>query len=306
MDGIRVRPMPPPPGLLDSLSNMQRQVQDEPVVRAPPSVNKTRPPPPAVLQHMRNREIEGDPEAWSEEEEEGMSSEEEESDEESDEDEEDMSPEQMAQQSMLARIIKIKTLHRMTGPVVSRNTDVDTVRSEMNRLEDEVVLRQSIKMQRRVLMAIASGIEFVHFKTPVTGKLSGWSELLMANIDSYDDVFDRLHRKHAPTLGFGKGKRTEPEIELAMMVGYSAFSFAVTTTMLKMGTPTAPPAARDTPFSMTDYKQRKSEMGFAKEEAKLTATPNTSGATAAMLAYNAGSTNTRAPAKKPHVVTFGT
>ena len=196
-------------------------------------------------------------------------------DEEEEEEEEDEDPEVAAQRAlieeeqkgaMLSRIAKIKQAHKLSGPCMSRHNSAQDVQFELRRLEDELVLRQSVKVQRRMLMAAASGIEFLHHRTPASGKLTGWSETIMAGIDSYDDVFDRLHRKHAPKLGFGKGRRTEPEVEIAMMVGYSAFSFALTNTMMQLGKPAARPASD---FSLTDYQQRKGQMGFAEEEAGM-------------------------------------
>jgi hypothetical protein len=198
-----------------------------------------------------------------------------------DEDEdEECTPESEAQRAMLeeeqkggmiARIAKIKSNNKIQGPVMTRLSSLDDVRFELQRLESELVLRQSVKVQRRVLMAVASGLEFAHSKTPIRGKLVGWSEAIMANIDSYDDVFDRLHRKHAPKLGFGKGKPTEPELELAMMVGYSAFSFALTNTMMQLGKPAG--ANAEAGFSLPAYKERKEAMGLQAEESRISSFP---------------------------------
>ena len=195
-------------------------------------------------------------------------------------DDDECTPESEAQRAMLeedqkagmiARIAKIKSANKIQGPVMTRLSSLDDVRFELLRLESEMVLRQSVKVQRRVLMAVASGLEFAHSKTPIRGKLSGWSETIMANIDSYDDVFDRLHRKHAPKLGFGKGKRSEPELELAMMVGYSAFSYGLTNTMMQLGKPAD--AKTDTAFDLPTYQQRKEAMGFQAEESRISSFP---------------------------------
>lgn len=295
-DGIRVGGgMPPPPALMEALSNGAKTRVSPPPVRQPPV--RMAPRPPDHILGMVGRDQ--DPGGYDEDDDDGDDAEEggyedfEEGEEELDEEEEEEeTPEQAARRAlleeeqkaaMLARIAKIKSVHRMTGPCMSRHSSVEDVRFELRRLEDELVLRQSVKVQRRMLMAAASGLEFVHHKTPARGKLTGWSESIMASIDDYDDVFDRLHRKHAPKLGFGKGKRTEPEVELAMMVGYSAFSFALANTMTNLGkpTPTQQAGGAAPGFSASQYKQRAAEMDFKAEEAKLGAISSSSAVAAA-------------------------
>jgi hypothetical protein len=276
--GIRVGSSMPPDSVLAALGQ-----QKKPPPNPPPPLTTGKTPPPGFFKPFQTSyksEDEGEDEGGDEGADEGEDEGEDEGDGFSDEDndEESEDPEESARRmvlleeqksAMIARISKIKTSHKIAGPVLTRMSSVEDVRFELHRLEDEVVLRQSVKVQRRVLMAVASGLEFAHHKTPASGKLSGWSETIMANIDSYDDVFDRLHRKHAPKLGFGKGRRNEPELELAMMVSYSAFSFALTNTMMQLGKPAVPPPTKRPDFSLSDYSARKKEMGFEEEEKKM-------------------------------------
>lgn len=270
--GIRVSGAPPTESILERLTNPDK-APPPPATRVQSTMRLGQPPPRFAMRAAAHDDVEDSEEEYDEEnsgeDEEDHDSEEEEADDE----EEDEDPEVAVQRAlieeeqkgaMLSRIAKIKQTHKLAGPCMSRHNSSHDVQFEMRRLEDELVLRQSVKVQRRMLMAAASGIEFLHHRTPASGKLTGWSETIMAGIDSYDDVFDRLHRKHAPKLGFGKGRRTEPEVEIAMMVGYSAFSFALTNTMMQLGKPAARPPAD---FSLTDYQRRKGEMGFAEEEA---------------------------------------
>lgn len=144
--------------------------------------------------------------------------------------------EQIQQQERASLRSKIKRLSEQTGIkcIVIRNTlTIDDLQAEVKRITDEHTLMRSIKFQRRLLLTFTSGVEFIHNKTPLAGKLDGWGDSMMASLDDYDRVFERLHEKHAPRHGVD-GKPTkpmEPEVELLYLLGYSAFSYGVTSSI---------------------------------------------------------------------------
>lgn len=149
--------------------------------------------------------------------------------------------EQAAALSAEARAALAERIKRFAGRhgLRARNVNVDwpddDLEDEMRRLEHEVSLQRSLKFQRRMLLTFTAGCEYVHTKTPLRGRLDGWGETVLSQIDDYDDVFERLHEKHAPKLGVaGMGKAEEPEVQLLRMLAYSAFTHAVTTSIAQM------------------------------------------------------------------------
>lgn len=134
---------------------------------------------------------------------------------------------------------KIKRLSESTGikaRLIRGTWSVDDLKAEYKRISDEHALMKSIKFQRRLLLTATSGLEWAHNRSPLAGKLEGWSDVMMANIDDFDLVFERLHEKHIPrTNADGTPmKQMEPELELLYLVTYSAFTFGVTSSIARM------------------------------------------------------------------------
>jgi hypothetical protein len=112
---------------------------------------------------------------------------------------------------------------------ITHTADIATIRGESDRIENEVAVRRSIKFQRRALLTLSSGVEYMHNKSPMLkGRLTGWGECMLDSIDDFDVVFRRLHTKHGPKISNGRpSKEMEPEMELLYMVAYNAFTFTV-------------------------------------------------------------------------------
>lgn len=112
------------------------------------------------------------------------------------------------------------------------SSSLDEMKQEYDRLKRDKEIDSSIKMQRRILMATASGIEWLNNKfDPVGAKLDGWSDSLYENINDYDDVFEELHDKYKTST------QLPPEIKLIMMMSGSAFMHHMTHTMFKTQLP---------------------------------------------------------------------
>ena len=93
------------------------------------------------------------------------------------------------------------------------NSQLEDMRNEYTKLKKQREMENSIKFQRKMLMACITGIEFLNGKfDPFNVKLDGWSESMNEGINDYDEVFEELHEKY--------GGKTEiaPEIRLIMMV----------------------------------------------------------------------------------------
>ena len=111
---------------------------------------------------------------------------------------------------------------------------LDDMRVEYDRLKKDREVDISVKFQRRTLMAIISGIEYLNGQfDPFDISLDGWSECVNDDISEYDDVFEELHEKY-------KGRaNVAPEIKLMMALGGSAFIFHMKNTLFKSSLPGA-------------------------------------------------------------------
>jgi hypothetical protein len=112
------------------------------------------------------------------------------------------------------------------------NSSLDDVRAEYGRIKATRELENSVKFQRKMLMASVTAIEFLNNRfDPFDVELEGWSETVHENVDEYDEVFEELYEKY-------RGRaQIAPEIKLMMMLGGSAFMFHLTKTMFKSSIP---------------------------------------------------------------------
>lgn len=112
------------------------------------------------------------------------------------------------------------------------SSDLQEMRAEYERLKRDREADVSIQFQRRALMAVVSGVEFLNNKfDPFDVRLDGWSENVNDNIHDFDDIFEDLYEKYK-----GKGKMA-PELKLMMSLGGSAFMFHLTNTLFKSQLP---------------------------------------------------------------------
>ena len=112
------------------------------------------------------------------------------------------------------------------------NSDYNEVKSEFDRLTRQRECNQSVKFQRKMLIAVVTAVEFLNTKfDPFDVKLEGWSESVHENVNDYDDVFEELHEKYQ-----SKSKMA-PELKLLFMLGGSGFMFHLTNTMFKSSLP---------------------------------------------------------------------
>ena len=112
------------------------------------------------------------------------------------------------------------------------HSNFEEMKEEYERLKRNREIDNSIKFQRKMLMAFSTGVEFLNNKfDPFDVKLDGWSENVHESISDYDEVFEELHEKYKEKA------QMAPELKLLMMVGGSAFMFHLTNTMFKSSLP---------------------------------------------------------------------
>lgn len=129
---------------------------------------------------------------------------------------------------LLNRIARLQKKGLNTSARLTVYSDIEDIRSEYKRLTYSIEVEQSIKFQRRMLVACVSGIEFLNKKfDPFDLELDGWSENVMENQEDYDSVFEELFQKYRSKVNVA------PEIKLMFMVGGSAMMFHLSKSMFK-------------------------------------------------------------------------
>jgi hypothetical protein len=130
----------------------------------------------------------------------------------------------------------------------SMSSNYDEMKHEFDRLTAQREMDQSVKFQRKMLIAAVTAIEFLNTKfDPFDAKLDGWSESVHEGINDYDDVFEELHEKYK-----SKSKMA-PELRLLLTLGGSAFMFHLTNTMFKSSLPGMDDVMRQNPDLMKQF-----------------------------------------------------
>ena len=79
----------------------------------------------------------------------------------------------------------------------SMSSNYDEMKHEYERLVAQREMDQSVKFQRKMLIAFVTAVEFLNGKfDPFDAKLDGWSESVHEGINDYDDIFEELHEKY--------------------------------------------------------------------------------------------------------------
>jgi hypothetical protein len=100
---------------------------------------------------------------------------------------------------------------------------LDEISMELDRIEEEYNIDQSLKFQRKILMGIVTGTEWLNkMYDPFDLYLDGWSESVYENLGDYDDVFEELYEKYKDQVS------VPPELKLIGMVTGSAMMFHFT------------------------------------------------------------------------------
>jgi len=130
------------------------------------------------------------------------------------------------------------------------NSHLDDMRNEYIKLKKQREIDNSIKFQRKMLMACVTGIEFLNGKfDPFNVKLDGWSESVNENLNDYDEIFEELGEK------YGGGGDMAPEIRLLLTLAGSAFMFHLSNTMFKSSIPGMDDVLRQNPELMKQFAE---------------------------------------------------
>jgi hypothetical protein len=123
--------------------------------------------------------------------------------------------------------LRLRGLH--PSRPITATTDISVLRTEMARLRTEVDLESSIRMSRKFLMMIVSGVEWFNNKSDwLDFNLDGWSQSVHDDVSSYDQIFEQLFYKYRNKVSM------PPEIQLMLALGGSAVTFHLTSSFMKL------------------------------------------------------------------------
>jgi hypothetical protein len=129
------------------------------------------------------------------------------------------------------------------------NSPLDEMRNEYLKLRKQREIDNSIKFQRKMLMAFVTGVEFMNTKfDPFSVKLDGWSESVNEDVCDYDEIFEELYAKYG-----GGDSEIAPELRLLFGLGGSAFMFHLQNTMFKSSLPGMDDILKQNPELMKQF-----------------------------------------------------
>lgn len=137
--------------------------------------------------------------------------------------------EQTEKQEILYQLERLESKGIRLSKKFTMQSELDEMRSEYHRLKREKEVGASIRFQRRMLIAVVSGVEYVNDRfDPFDVQLDGFSVHVNEGINDYDDIFEELHEKYK-----GTGSKMPPELRLLMSLGGSAVMYHLTQSMIK-------------------------------------------------------------------------
>ena len=149
---------------------------------------------------------------------------------------------------LLYKFSKLHNQGTRTSTNYNMNSNLDEMRNEYIKLKKQRDTSNSVKFQRKILMAAVSGAEFLNSKfDPFDIKLDGWSESVNESVEDFDEIFEQLYEK------YGGGGEIAPELKLVMMLGGSAFMFHLSNTMFKSSIPNMNDIMKTNPDLMKQF-----------------------------------------------------
>lgn len=109
-------------------------------------------------------------------------------------------------------------------------SDLEDILFERNRIKRQLEVQAAIKSYRKYLMIFVTIVEYLNDRfDPLGLQLNGWSEAVMQDLNSYDEIFEELHDKYKTKV------KLPPEIRLIIALGTSAFMFHLTNHLFRGG-----------------------------------------------------------------------
>ena len=122
---------------------------------------------------------------------------------------------------LLRKLSEIKQKGYKLSREYDFNSSIEDMECEYDLLKSIADKRNGVKLYKNILLNACSVIEFMNDKyDPFSFQLSGWSEHMSVEVDSYEDVLEELYEKYK-----GKGSSLPPELKLLLLILASASAF---------------------------------------------------------------------------------
>jgi len=139
----------------------------------------------------------------------------------------------------LSQIKRLEKKGNVTSRRFTMEHSLEEIRGEVIRIKKEQSMDNSIDYLRQGLMFCVSTIEMADNTYNLGAQLGGWSQNVMGNIESYDEVFEELYEKYSSSLS------VSPEIKLISMLAGSAFMFSLQKKLVNGGSNPVPTRQRE-------------------------------------------------------------
>ena len=122
---------------------------------------------------------------------------------------------------LLRKLSELKQKGYKLTQEYSFNSTIEEMESEYDLLKSIADKRNGLKLYKNLLLNACSVAEFLNDKyDPFSFQLSGWSEHMSVEVDSYEDVLEELYEKYK-----GRGTNLPPEMKLLFLILASASAF---------------------------------------------------------------------------------
>ena len=161
---------------------------------------------------------------------------------------EELAQEKKDKEEVLWQLEKYRRLGVQGVKKFNMSSELQEMQAEFNKIKKQRELENSIKFQRKCLVAFSTGAELLNSKLDMLDfKLDGWSEQVNENIEEYNEVFEELHDKYKEKA------KIAPELKLLFMMGGSAFMYHITNSMFKNSVPGMEDIMKQNPDLMKQF-----------------------------------------------------
>lgn len=150
---------------------------------------------------------------------------------------------------ILARFHALKQRGIKLSKNYTPRSSLGDLRLEMGRIEHESSVQRSVQRLRRWLLAFVSGAQYAsdsRFAPKlVHGRLNGFSDYVLASVEDYDPIFERISEEHGGAGGIGS--TGNPMMDLAILLGTQLLMFVFMSSKPGVKPPSADEIKRDHP-----------------------------------------------------------
>jgi hypothetical protein len=135
----------------------------------------------------------------------------------------ELSPQELRMKKieLLRKLSELKAKGYELSKGYNFDSSIEEMEYEFELLKSFANKRNGVKLYKNILLNTVSAVEFLNDKyDPFDFQLTGWSEHMSVEVDSYDEVIEEIYEKYK-----GTGKKMPAEIKLLMLILASASAF---------------------------------------------------------------------------------